>query len=85
VRHTYHIMSHHLVKFHLYLYEKLKTSLNQIEYYVCYEQFKCNIDLLVYELGLGLWYLTPLSTIVHLYHGGHRENEVKYVDLRRKI
>ena len=70
MRHTYHIMSHHLIKVHLYLYEKVKTSINQIEYYVCYKQSKCNIHLPVYELGLGLWCFTPLSTIVHLYHGG---------------
>jgi len=48
----------------------LWKSENQIEYYVCYEQSKCIINLLAYGLGLGLWCLTPLSTIVHLYHGG---------------
>jgi len=27
-------------------------------------------ELLQNALGLGLWYLTPLSTIFHLYRGG---------------
>ena len=42
----------------------------EVSVYIHFVDTLFSDDLIIILLGLGLWCLTPLSTILQLYHGG---------------
>ena len=41
-----------------------------VDFVVCFFSTLSDAHILLYDIWLGLWYLTPLSTIFQLYRGG---------------